>query len=174
MRLFSEEKRSGTYEVLMTAPVSEVAVVLSKFVAVLIAFLAVWVPYGLYLLSLRIEVGKPFDYRPVESFFLALLFSSIGLLAMGLFFSSLTRNQIAAGVLTTGGLAIAFCMYLFQGLFDQQFPVATAVLQQLSFIDLWHSALNGRVPVGAMVLQASVGVFWLFLTVKLLEMRKWS
>ncbi len=54
MRLLSEEKRSGTYEVLMSVPVHEITVVLSKFFAAFIFFILLWVPVGLYLIGLRL------------------------------------------------------------------------------------------------------------------------
>ena len=63
MRLFSEEHRTGTLEMMLTAPVEETVVVLSKFLAALILFLIVWLPWGLYLVSLRCVGGSAFDYR---------------------------------------------------------------------------------------------------------------
>src|SRR5439155_23882621 len=65
MRLLSEERRSGTFEVLFTAPLGEVAVVLSKFLAALIFFLLLWLPWGLFLIAVRAEGGQPFEYRPL-------------------------------------------------------------------------------------------------------------
>ena len=100
MRLFSEEHRTGTLEMMLTAPVEEAVVVLSKFLAALVLFLAVWVPWGLYLVALRVEGGTAFDYRPVVGFAVALLFSGAAFVSMGLFFSSLTKNQLAAAVFT--------------------------------------------------------------------------
>src|SRR5262249_32277174 len=100
MRLLSEEKRSGTMEALLTAPVDEFAIVISKFVAALVPFLTLCLPWGLLLVGLRVTGGKAFDYQPMLSFFIALLVSGAGFISMGLFFSSLTRNQIASAVLT--------------------------------------------------------------------------
>src|SRR5260370_40137114 len=75
MRLLSEEKRTGTLEVLLTVPVNETTVVMSKFLAALIFFLLAWLPWGLFLIALRIQDGKPFDFLPLLSFLLALTFS---------------------------------------------------------------------------------------------------
>src|SRR5262249_35064284 len=74
MLLFSEEKRSGTMEVLLTAPVKDVWVVLSKFFAAWIFFMLTMLPYGMFLIALRAEGGESFDYRPLLSFSLALAF----------------------------------------------------------------------------------------------------
>ena len=68
MKLLSEERRSGTLEVLLTAPVGEFQVVFSKFLAGLIYYLFLWVPWGLFLVALRVEGGREFDYRPLLSF----------------------------------------------------------------------------------------------------------
>src|SRR5690606_34272459 len=96
MKLLSEERSTGTLEVLMTAPVDEPTVVLSKFLAGFLLFLTVWVPFGLYLLAIPIAGGNYFDYQPLISFSLALAVSGAGFIAVGLFFSSLTRNQIVS------------------------------------------------------------------------------
>src|SRR5262249_25067951 len=106
MRLLSEEKRSGTLEVLLTAPVDEFAVVMSKFFAALITFVVLCLPWGVFLIGLRVVGGKPFDYQAMLSFFIALVVSGSGFIAMGLFFSSLTRNQIASAVLTFAGMVL--------------------------------------------------------------------
>src|SRR6516225_3379342 len=99
MRLLSEEKRTGTIEVMLTAPLSETTVVVSKFLAAFFFYILLWVPWGLYLIGLRVEGGQPFDYRPILSFFVAVIFTGATFVSMGLFFSSLTQNQVAAAIL---------------------------------------------------------------------------
>jgi ABC-type transport system involved in multi-copper enzyme maturation permease subunit len=100
MGLLSEERRTGTLEVLLTAPVNETPVVVSKFLAALAFFQFICLPWGLYLLALRIQGGEPFDYRPLMSYLIAMTVTGAAFLSMGLFFSSLTRSQIAAAILT--------------------------------------------------------------------------
>jgi ABC-2 type transport system permease protein len=173
MRLLSEERRTGTYEVLLTAPLSEVQVVLSKFLAALIFFLVLCLPLGLFLIAVRVEGGRPFDYLPLLSFYVALVCSGAAFVSMGLFFSSLTRNQIVAAVLTFMGMTILLGVYLI----ERSAPVGAAgaaVLKEFSFVDLWIDSLGGKLYVRDIVMQLSVAAFWLFLTVKVLEARKWS
>src|SRR5207253_8241291 len=175
MRLLSEEKRTGTLEVLLTAPVSETTTVISKFLAALIFFMVIWIPWGLFLVALRVEGGQPFDYRPLISFFIALLFSGAGFLSMGLFFSSLTRNQIASAVLTLMGMLILIGVYFVQ--FSSLVPPSSpwfSVLTYASYIDLWINSLKGKLPARALLFHLSATIFWLFLTVKVLEARKWK
>jgi gliding motility-associated transport system permease protein len=173
MRLLSEEKRSGTYEVLMCAPVSETSVVLSKFLAGLIFFLLLWVPAGLYLIALRVEGGKPFDYRPLLSFYMALIFCGAAFVSMGLFFSALTRNQIIAYVLTFVFLLVQVLFYVIRDSTSIG-PLWQAVFRHLGYLTLWDEAVSGRLPVRDLILQTSLCIFWLFLTVRVLEARRWS
>jgi ABC-type transport system involved in multi-copper enzyme maturation permease subunit len=173
MRLLSEERRTGTLEVLLTAPLDETSVVLSKFLAAWIFFMVLWIPWGLYLVSLRIEGGQTFDYRPLLSFFIGLAFSGAGFLSMGLFFSSLTRNQIAAAILTFMGMMVLLSIFIV----IQVLPPGSAwntFLTHISFIHLWQSNVEGKLAPRDLLFPISATVFWLFLTVKVLEARKWS
>jgi len=176
MRLFSEERRTGTYEVLMCAPVKESTVVLSKFFACLIFFMLLWIIWALYLLALWVEGGNEFDYRPLLSFALALGVSGAGFIAMGLFFSSLSKNQVIAAVLTFIGMVFIFLLgWLGQvERFEAVSPMWRAVFRNISYSGLWESSLMGRVQVRQLILQGSFAFFWLFLTVKVLEARRWS
>jgi ABC-2 type transport system permease protein len=173
MRLLSEEKRSGTLEMLLTAPVNESTVVLSKFIAVLIFWLLTWVPYFLYLVALRVIGGEEFEYRPVLSFALALIATGSGFMAMGLFFSSLTRNQIIAAVLTFVGMMIHLSFVLFQGTFAPG-SVWQDIFQYASFYDLWNSAANGNFAPRFLIFHLSATVLFLYLSAKVLEARKWK
>src|SRR5262249_17212966 len=117
MRLLSEEKRSGSLEVLLTAPVKESTVVLSKFFAAFLLYLFLWSPWWLFLIALRVGGGE-FDYRSIFSFVVAMSVTGAGFVAMGLFFSSLTRNQVAAAVLTFALMIILLGLYLLREKFS--------------------------------------------------------
>jgi hypothetical protein len=172
MRALSEEQRTGTMEVLMTAPVTEVSVVLSKFFAALVFFLFLWLPWGGFLLALRVGSGQPFDYRPLLSFLLALTCTGGSFLAMGLFFSSLTRNQIVAAVLTFAGMLGHLSTYILQGYVARD-GVWAKILPHVSFLDLWLTTLEGKLPPQDLLIFISQTVFWLYLTLKVLQSRTW-
>jgi ABC-2 type transport system permease protein len=176
MRLMSEEKRAGTYEILITAPVSETTVVLSKFTAALAIFMIAWLPWVLFLLDLRIQGGKDFDYRPLLTFLFAMLFIGANFLAMGLFFSSLTSSQIASAILTLGAMLLFTVLALMPWWFARQMSGHTlmAVLQHGSYLQHWIDAIGGVIVPKALLYHVSATVFWLFLTVKVLEARRWS
>ncbi|MBI3824080.1 MAG: ABC transporter permease [Planctomycetes bacterium] len=180
MRLFSEEKRTGTLEVLMTAPVNEIAVVVGKFLACFLFYMLTWLPWWLYLVSLRYIGNEPFDYLPVISFTAALAAVSAGLVAMGLFFSSVTNNQIIAAVFMFVAMLIHLVFYLLVAQDEMgrsTIPAGTAlaeVIRAVNFLDLWLSALWGTIAPRYLMLHASIAVFFLFVTVKVLESRKWK
>jgi hypothetical protein len=175
MRLVAEERRSGSLEVLLTAPVNEWPVVLSKFLATWIFFLVTWLPLGLFLIALRLEVPVPFDYRPLLSFYLCLAAQGLAFVGMGLFFSTLTRNQIVAAVVTLVGMIGFFiCFQYARDPASGLPPFLQTAVTRLSFVHMWIEAVEGRLPLRDCLLFASLGVLGLFLSVKVLETRKWS
>jgi ABC-2 type transport system permease protein len=173
MRLVSEEKRSGTYEVLMAAPVSETSVVLSKLFAAFIFFLLNWTIWAVYLLALRSDQEKVFEFRPILSYYLAVAATGLNFLAMGVFFSSLTRNQIIAAVLTFAGMM--FWIIVFYA--SRSLPPTSAwstVCHHLTYINLWWESLSGKLSLRDVIIHLSLAVFWIYLSVKALEIRRWS
>ena len=112
MRLVAEENRTGSMEVLLTAPVNEGPVVVSKFLATWLFFLLTWLPSGLFLIALRIEVRQAFDYLPLLSYYVCLAAQGLAFVGMGLFFSTLTRNQVVAAVLTFVGMLVFLACYM--------------------------------------------------------------
>jgi hypothetical protein len=171
MRLLSEEMRAGTLEVLLTAPVDEPAIVTSKFLAALVSYLVLWLPFGLFLLAIPLSGGSPFDYRPLLSFLVVLVVTGAGFVSMGLFFSSLTRNQIASAVLTSAGMMVL--TYIYFAAHQTNDPSWRAVLSHMSYLDLWFETLEGKIVLRGLLFPLSLTVLFLFLTVKVLESRKW-
>jgi ABC-2 type transport system permease protein len=174
MRLLSEEKHTGTMEVLLTAPVDDVWIVLSKFLAALAFYLVMAIPWALMLVALRYMGGEPFEYRTLFSFFIAFTVTGAGFLSMGLFFSALTRNQIVAAVLTgVLMLILTFLWFVDARMVQPESPWHT-VLGYVGYIQFWMSAVNGTLWYRQVIFHASVAIFWLFVTVKVVEARKWS
>jgi hypothetical protein len=172
MRLLSEELRSGTMEVLMTAPVEDWQVVVSKFLAGFLTFMVVWIPFGLFLLAIPLSGGNPFDYRPLFSFLIALVLTGAGFISMGLFFSSLTKNQMASGVLTFAGMLVLTGTYFVARTSPEGGGFRT-VLMHVSFLDLWRDSLTGKLLPRNLLFYPAMTIFFLFLTMKVLESRKW-
>jgi gliding motility-associated transport system permease protein len=173
MRLLSEEQRTGTLEMLLTAPVNEGTVVLSKFLAALFVYFMAWLPWALYLVAFRVIGHEPFDYRPMLSFFMALLASGAAFLALGLFFSSLTRNQIIAAVLTFTFLLGLTGLFFFKRSINFASPL-NEIVTYMSHIDLWISALEGQLAPRLLTFHVTMAVFFLYLTTKVLDSRRWK
>src|ERR1019366_68989 len=111
MRLFAEERRSGTIESLMTAPVSSAAVVLAKYAAALTTYVAMWLPTVLYLVILRrADPDGQLDWRAAASAYLGVLLVGAGYLAVGLCASALTRSQFLAMLFTALVLLTLFIL----------------------------------------------------------------
>jgi ABC-type transport system involved in multi-copper enzyme maturation permease subunit len=171
--MLSEEKRSGTLEVLLTAPVNEWTVVMSKFLAALRVFMLCWYTWGIFLLALRIEGGKEFDYRPLLTFLIGLVCMGSGFVAMGLFFSSLSRHQILAAVFTFVAMFALTVLFLLVQFFSEM-RWLTDIINYVSYVDFWVVAARGTIAPRYLILHLSMAVFWMYLTVKVLEARKWS
>ncbi len=137
----------------------------------LLFYLLAFLPWGVFLLALRIIGGEPFEYRPLLSFSIAMVFTGAGFLSAGLFFSSVTRNQIVAAVLT-----LAFMMGF---TFTTRFFIRTTepwsdIIGYISYLDLWVNSLEGLFSPRYLFFHLSLTVFFLNLTTKVLESRKWT
>ena len=169
MRLLSEERRSGTIEVLMTAPVTEGQVVTGKYLAALLFYIFLWLPTVTYplLLSYYSEV----DWGPVASGYLGVVGIGALFLSVGLFASSLTRSQLVAAVLTFAMLIPLFMVGLLENLFDDE-----SLRQIFSYLNLWlHMEEFGKgvVDTRRLVYYFSTAGLFLFLAARVLETRKW-
>ncbi len=183
MRLLSEERRTGTLEVTLTTPVDEGQIVLSKFLAAWLMYLLMWLPFAFYMIAFRVGVAKDFDYRPLLSFTIGMIVTGAGFISMGVFFSSLTRNQVISGVMTfTGmlGLTLVFFVENYlqsrgseMGMGGQLPSVWVPVLKHISYIDVWIETMQGQLVLRQLVAPVTATILWLFLSVKVLEARKW-
>jgi ABC-2 type transport system ATP-binding protein len=169
MRLLAEEMKSGTIETLMTAPVSDLEVVLSKYLATLVFFAAMWVPTLAYVAILHFG-GSP-DPGPIAAAYLGTLLLGSVFISIGLFASSLTRDQIVAAV-----LGFLFSMAMLSMGFVQQYVQVPALEELLNYISFFSHSTdfgNGIVDTRHVVYYATLTAFFLFLTVRSVESRKW-
>ncbi len=168
MRLLSEEVRSGTIEVLMTAPVTDFEVIISKFLAGLVFYAYL---LGMTLIHVLVvwRVGNP-DYGPIITMYLGLLLLGAMFLSVGLFVSAFTRNQIVASVVTFVLLMILFMIDGASGY------VGGAVKDVCGFVSLYRQSdtfYKGMVDSRHVVYSLSFTGAMLFLTVRAVESRKW-
>jgi ABC-2 type transport system permease protein len=173
MRLLAEEKRSGTIEVLMTAPVTEVQVVLSKFFAALLFYSLVVSPTTLFLLVLH-DAGKfDFEMLPVAATYIGTFTVGAMFVSVGVFFSSLTRNQIIAAILTFAVLMMIFSTFVLDW-FSSRLPAGWGeVVKYVAVLRHLGDLGKGVMDLKYILFHLSVTVFMLFVTVKVVEARKW-
>jgi ABC-2 type transport system permease protein len=109
MRLLAEERSSGTIEALLTAPVSEVSVVLGKYLAALAFWVVLWLPTLSYVWLVARTTANAVDWGAIGATYLGLFLVGMFYMGVGLFMSAAARNQIVAAMLTflvLGGLFV--------------------------------------------------------------------
>jgi ABC-2 type transport system permease protein len=169
MRLLAEEKRSGTAELLFTYPLADWAIILGKFAAafmIYLIFLAFTVSYSLaFCFMTRVDLGA------LAAGYLGAVLLGASFLALGLFASSLTENQIIAGVV---GFALLLLFWVIG--WSQELGgggVLARVIQFLSLAEHYENFSKGVIDTRDLVYWASFIFFFLFLTKRQLESRRW-
>lgn len=170
MRLFAEERRSGTIEALLTAPVGTAGVVIAKYSAALVTYIAMWAPTVLYMVLIG-RTGE-LDWRIVGSGYLGFLLVGAGYIAVGTMTSALTKSQLLAALMSA--MALIFLFMLGIG----EFIVDTGPLHELcSFVSLW-SQMNdfskGLVDLRRIVFDATLILLPLFVTVRAVDAWRWG
>ena len=176
MRSFAMERASGTYESLMTAPVGDWEVVLSKFTGALVFYTILWVPLLVCSLVVRLYVGESAVLGPGPMFTSALGILLIGSLymSMGCFASALTRNQAVAAV---SSFAMGAALF-FTGYFSYFTGGRSAWISQLarhvSLANHMESFSRGVIDLEATVFFISLTALFLYFTHKVVESRRWK
>ena len=168
MRLLAEEQKSGTLELLLTAPVRDWEVVVGKYVASFLALIATFA-LTLYYVFLLYYFGDP-DTGPVLSAYFGLFLQGSSALAVGLMASSLSGNQIVAAVV---GIAVLLTLGFLDQVADLVSGVTADVLNGLSINAHFEDFSRGVVDTSHVVYYLSLTAVFLFLTVRSLETRRW-
>ncbi len=168
MRLFSEERKTGTIELLLTYPVKDVDVVVSKFLACFFVFLVMILLTITYPILLVI-LGDP-EVMPIVTGYLGLVLLGAAFISLGIFTSSLTENQIIAASLSFG---ILFFFWLIS--YSVAFVSAGLgqVLTYLSINEHIASLAKGVLDTEDIIYYLCFIVLFLFLTLRSLESKRW-
>lgn len=169
MRLFAEERKLGTLEILLTKPVKDFEVVLGKFFAALCFLILMFATTGVYIFIL-FKYGNP-DPGPIWSSYLGLLLVGASFLALGIFASTLTENQIIAAVIS---FALILCLWIINWISGQLGTTQESLLSYLSLSTHFDDFLRGVIDLKNVIFYLSFIIFWLFLTFKSIEVRKWK
>lgn len=168
MRLFAEEKRSGTIELLMTSPIRDVELILGKFAAAFTLYAAILVVSSVNLTFLFMY-GKP-DWKPIMIGYLGLLLQGGCLLAIGTFISTLTRNQIIAGV---AGFCISLMLWVLEWTTSFESSTSSKVLAYLSVVTHFETFSKGVLDSRDVIFFLSAIFLGLFLTARSTESLRW-
>jgi len=174
MPLFAEERRTGTLEMLLTAPVTDLQVVLGKYAGALIFFLLVTAPTAAYFIMLKAMAPGmvSLDWMPVLAGYLILWLIGSCFIAIGMFVSALTRSQVVAAV----GCFVAVSILFFLDTVRLVLPGA-AMQEALTYLSSTlhvQDFAQGVVDTRPIVLYLSLAVFFVFATVKAIEARQWK
>jgi ABC-2 type transport system permease protein len=175
MRLIAEERRTGTIETLLTVPVTETEVVLAKWLAGVGMYLVLLVPFVVYLPFLYFQAGFQFDPGPMLALGIGLVTMGMMFVAIGLFFSALSRNQTTAAIWTFVALFMlivltTLCYWLAA---ERQAPWADSA-RFLAVLDQVQTLGTGQLDIRYPVLHLSVCVLMLYMSVKVLESRRYQ
>lgn len=168
MRLFAEEKKIGTEELLYTSPISVGEIILGKFIASLLVLVAMLALTGL-LAVFTFLYGNP-ELAPVLMGYLGLFLLGASFIAIGLFFSSLTDNQIVAAVLTFGSLLL---FWIISWASNAATGFWKEVLNYVSIFQHFDNLTQGILDTTDVVYYISFAFFGLFLTHTVIQSRRW-
>ena len=168
MRTYAEEKRSGTIELLLTSPLTDLQIVMGKFLGGLVLYLAM-LAVTLVHMAILFAYGNP-EWRPIATAYLGLILMGACFLSLGLFVSSLTRNQIIAGMVT---FAVFLMFWVINWISTFMGPTSQAVLNYLSITEHLNDFARGVIDTKHVVYYLSFIAFSLFLTVRAVDSERW-
>jgi ABC-2 type transport system permease protein len=168
MRLFAEEKRQGTIELLITSPIHDLEIILGKWLSAVIMYAAL---LGVLVLdfSFLFIYGNP-DWKPVATGLLGILLQGACLLAFGTFISTLTKNQIVAGSI---GFALSLVLWILNWTTSFGNSILVQVLNYLSIVSHMDSFSRGVIDTKDLIYYLSMIFIGLFFTARSLESLRW-
>jgi ABC-2 type transport system permease protein len=175
MRLFSEEFKLGTIEPLMTAPVRDWQVVLSKFFGALAFYIVLWIPTCLYFIVFQRVTGEPAanSIGAYAGSYLMLLLIGMFYLSIGCLASVLTKNQIIAAIISFCAITILFFLGLIQFILLDVSAGTRDLLGYFSAIEHMGTYSRGVIDTRPIVLYVSLTALVLTLTYQAFQSRKW-
>jgi ABC-2 type transport system permease protein len=169
MRLLAEERKSGTIESLMTAPVTEFQVVLGKYLAALAFYVFLWVPTLAYVAI--VAQSSTVDPGPIVGGYLGVLGLGAVFLACGIFASSFSRNQIVSALTSFAMLITLFTVGFFDSLVTGE--TAKAAVGYMNLLEHMDEFGRGVVDTRRLVYYVTTIALFLFLSARVLEAKKW-
>jgi len=168
MRLFAEEKRTGTIELLATSPIRDGEIILGKWLSAVLMY-AIMLLFSALSFVFLFRYAHP-DWKPIAIGFLGLLLEAGGLLALGTFISTTTRNQINAGAVT---FAVCLALWILEWARGYEEATWAAVMSYMSVIPHFESFAKGVIDTKDLVYYVTLIFVGLFLTARSMESLRW-
>lgn len=168
-RAYAEEKRSGTMELLLTSPISDVQIIIGKFLGAM-ALYTMMLGITLVHIGILFWYGDP-EWRPIVSGYLGLLLMGGSFISVGLTISSMTKSQMVAGVST---FAVLLLFWMINWVSDGSGTTADTVLSYLSILEHLDDFTKGVIDTSHVTYYVSLIAFGLFLTAKSLDTARWN
>jgi ABC-2 type transport system permease protein len=168
MRAYSEEKRSGTIELLLTSPLTDFQIILGKFFGAM-ALYGVMLAVTLIHLGLLFVYGHP-EWKPILTAYIGLLLMGGCFISLGLLISSLTKNQVVAGFMT---FAVFLVLWIIDWFGESLGPTGQAILSRLSITQNLDDFTKGMIDTTHLAYYLSFIAFGLFLTAKSVDSERW-
>src|ERR1700732_1301002 len=168
MRLFAEEKRTGTIELLATSPVSDIEVILGKWLSAMVLYASMLLVTALNFLFI-FKYGHP-DWKPLLIGCLGLFLQAGALLAVGTFISTLTKNQIIAGAATFG---VCLLLWVLEWVSGYETATWARVMSYMSIITHFECFSKGLLDSQDAIFYLTLIFFGLFLTARSMELLRW-
>lgn len=168
MRLFAEEKRTGTIELLATSPVRDLEIILGKWLAAVMLY-ACMLLFTALNFAFLFRYGNP-DWKPLAIGYLGLLLQAGGLLAIGTFISTLTKNQIIAGAATFG---VCLLLWVLEWVGSYETAAWARVLGYMSVVTHFETFAKGMLASKDAVFYLTVIFLGLFFTARSMESLRW-
>ena len=169
MRTYSEERRSGTIELLLTSPVTDWEIILGKFAGAMSLYATMLLATMAYM-AILFAYGQP-EWKPLVAGYVGLVLIGGCFISMGLFISSLTKNQIIAGV---GTFITGLLFWVINWLGDNASPTTSAILSYLSITEHFDDFAKGVIDTKHVIFYLSFISFGLFLTSRSVDTERWK
>jgi ABC-2 type transport system permease protein len=174
MRLFALEKHSGTFETLMTTPVSDLHVVAAKFVAAMMFYVVMWLPMlGCLFLVQRYSSQAGMDWVTVATTYLGIFLLGGLFLSLGCFASAITRSQTVAAMVTFVLGITLFALAYLASRAPESNELHSQVLNYFALFQHMNDFARGVVGTQPILFYGSLTGFFLFLTLRAVESRRW-
>ncbi len=169
MKLFAEEKKTGTIELILTYPITDIALVFGKFLAVLTIFAVLLLLGTLLSIAVLIYIAKP-SLKVLLGCYLGILLMGASFLSIGLFTSSLTQNQIIAATLSFGALLGFWVVSWMRSIFYSDLG---RLFEYISITYHFDPFTKGLIDIRHIIYYLAFTAFFIFVTIRQIELHRW-